>query len=63
MIPVLNEKKYPPELVKKAREYCETVGAVEIYNIAVLGAGDWRIMYHISNEKDRKMQAVVLQLN
>ena len=62
MIPVEGEKHLPKYLVKHARDYCETVGAIEIHNIACLGEGDYRIMYWIVEGEKRKMEAIILRL-
>jgi len=62
MIPVEDEKHLPPHLVKHARMYCETVGGIEIRNIACLGEGDYRIMYWVADGDKRKMEAVILKL-
>jgi len=62
MIPVEGEKNVHAYLVKHAREYCEKINAIEIYNIACLGDGDYRIMYWIMVGDKRKMQAVILPL-
>lgn len=62
MIPVENEKNLPKHLVNHARKFCETVNATEIYNLAALGDGDYRIMYWIMDGEKRKMEAVILRL-
>ena len=62
MIPVENEKNLPKYLVKHAREFCATINAIEIYNIATLGDSDYRIMYWIMDGEKRKMEAVILRL-
>ena len=62
MIPIENEKNLPKYLVDHARKYCETINAIEIYNIATLGDGDYRIMYWIMDGEKRKMEAVILRL-
>jgi hypothetical protein len=65
MIKIQNEKKVDPILVKSAREYCETIGSDEIYNIAYLGERDYRIMYYdkeLDSKGNRKMKAVLLKV-
>ena len=42
--------------------YCKNVNATEIYNIAGLGEGDYRIMYYVGEEPARKMQVVILKV-
>ena len=46
MIEIENEKLVPAYLAKHAREFCKTVGAIDIRNICTLGDGDYRIMYN-----------------
>lgn len=62
MIPVEGEKYLPKYLVKHARDFCETINATEIYNIAGLGDGDYRIMYWITVDGKRKMEAKILKV-
>lgn len=62
MIPIENEKNLPKYLVDHARKYCETIGAIEIHNIAGLGDGDYRIMYWIMDGDKRKMEAIILKV-
>jgi hypothetical protein len=63
MIPIEGEKNLPKYLCDHARQYCEKVGAIEIYNLACLGDGDYRIMYWIPiGEEKRKMEAVILKV-
>jgi hypothetical protein len=62
MIPVENEKNLPKYLIKHAREFCATINAIEIYNIAILGEGDYRIMYWIMDGDKRKMEAIILKM-
>ena len=62
MIPIENEKKIPPFLAAAARKYCESIGANEIYNVAILGEGDYRIMYYIQVDGKQKMKAQILRM-
>jgi len=61
MIKIENEKRVPAILAKAARDYCESIGAIEIYNIATLCDRDYRIMYYIMEGEKRVMRAVILQ--
>lgn len=62
MIPIQNEKRVPKYLCDHAREYCEKVGSDEIHNICCLGEGDYRIMYFLTVDGKRKMEAVILKI-
>jgi hypothetical protein len=62
MIPVEGEKHLPKYLVKHARDFCESINAIEIHNIAGLGEGDYRIMYWIMEGEKRKMEAIILRV-
>jgi len=62
MIPIENEKNIPKYLANHARKFCETINAIEIYNIADLGDGDYRIMYWVMNGDKRKMEAIILKM-
>jgi hypothetical protein len=61
MIKIENEKNVHPILAKHARDFCEKIGAIDIYNIAYLGDGDYRIMYHIDKDGKIKMEAIILK--
>lgn len=61
MIKIENEKNVHPILAKHAREYCEKIGAIDIYNVSYLGDGDYRIMYNVNNSGKIKMEAVILK--
>lgn len=50
-------------LLEESIKYCETVGASELYNVAYLGDGDYRIMYFMGELPKRKMSAVLLKTN
>lgn len=60
MIEIENEKLVPAYLAKHAREFCNTVGAINIRNICTLGDGDYRIMYNIKEDKII-MKAIILK--
>jgi len=51
----------PAHLAKHAREFCNTVGAIDIRNICTLGDGDYRIMYNIKEEDKIIMKAIILK--
>jgi hypothetical protein len=61
MIEIENEKLVPAHLAKHAREFCQTVGAIDIRNICTLGDGDYRIMYNIKEEDKIIMKAIILK--
>lgn len=48
-------------LLEQAIKYCKTINAYEIYNVADLGDGDYRIMYYMESDTNRKMKAVLLK--
>lgn len=48
-------------LLEQAIKYCNTINACEIYNVADLGDGDYRIMYYMESDANRKMKAVLLK--
>ena len=62
MIKIENEKLVDKSLATAARNYCESVNGEEIYNIAGLGEGEYRIMYWITEEGKRHMKAVILPI-
>jgi len=49
-------------LVADAIRYCKEIKACEIYNIACLAAGEYRVMYWIVEDGKRVMRAKILPI-
>lgn len=64
IIPKNVQERFDKVLLKEAIKYCESVNATEIYNVAYIGDGDYRIMYYTgtSETKNRKMSVVLLRV-
>jgi len=62
MIKIENEKLISKILASDARKYCESVNGEEIYNVAGMGEGEYRIMYWVTEDGKRYMKAVILPI-
>lgn len=58
-IKINKNSKEDSELLARAVKFCEEIEAIEIFNIARIGDGDWRLMYI---GKDGVMRAKIFEL-